>query len=219
MTSLNPIEAHKAIQAILSQKDYQVYYKTNQNVWTQVWNKMKQAIQDFLQRLLPGIHINESTSQWVMYVVVGLILLFLIYLVFKLWSNFTKTGRFRYRAFSNQAELAQTVSSQLKAAQEFSDHDEFKLATRHTFLALILLLNETDRIQAKPWKTNYEYALELQSQNKADADQFTQFARFFDEIFYGNHAIEQDGYLHYHRGVTDWMSHLRVVDVEEGGGV
>lgn len=217
MTPLNPNQAHHEIQTILSSSDYQRYYANHQNFLTQLWNQFKQMIQHFLQRLFPGIHISNSTSQWVLYLVVGLILLFLLFLIFKLWTRFTQVGRYRYHAFSSEAELAQSVASHLKTAEEWASEGDFKRATRSIFLALILQLNNVEKIVAKPWKTNFEYTSELERQSDVDAQRFADFALFFDEIVYGNHPIEEEGYKNYHQKTTAWMERLKDVPVEQGG--
>lgn len=205
MGPLNPKEAHKELTSILSKKTFQIYHHHGQNILTVLWNRFKKWFLHWLEKWFPSIELKNSSPHWVFYVVVTLILFFIVFLVFRLWRHFAGRGSYRNRRFGSESELSQTVSSHLQKADAFAEEGDLKLAIRHTFLALILHLNESGLMEVRPWKTNFEYYTELESENKELADHFFEHASYFDEIVYGNHPIQIEDYQSYRRRLEQWI--------------
>lgn len=218
MAPLDPKEAHHELKAILSRKAFQIYHHHGQNILTVLWNRFKKWLLHWLEQWFPSLEINHSSPHWVFYAVIILILFFIIFLVFQLWRHFASVRHFRNRRFGSESELALTASNHLRQADACAADGNFPLAVRHTFLALILHLDQSGLMEARPWKTNFEYYAELEAENRELAELFIEQASYFEEIVYGNHPVQMEDYQSYYRRVEHWINSEMDHADEQGGG-
>src|SRR5699024_4298162 len=82
----------------------------------------------------------------------------------------------------------------LSEAEKQASAGNYSVAVRHMFLALLLYFHENDMVEAKSWKTNWDYCDELRKVNQPLAEQFYHLALLFDEVFYGERVMTRDEY-------------------------
>ena len=65
------------------------------------------------------------------------------------------------------------------------------------FLALLLYFHEKEWLEARIWKTNWEYYEEIRKVNQEWADQFYHLALLFDEATYGERKVDKEEYIRF----------------------
>lgn len=73
----------------------------------------------------------------------------------------------------------------LQEAKRLGEAGEWREAVRYLFLALLFSMQEKSWIRVEPWKTNWEYAAELQYNYPQAVDMFRRHARLFEKVWYG----------------------------------
>lgn len=74
-------------------------------------------------------------------------------------------------------------------------------------MALLLFFHDKEWLEAKLWKTNWEYYDELRKVKQAWADEFYDLALVFDEVAYGEYEIDQVEYNQFREKTFAWLEH------------
>ncbi|MCM3079863.1 DUF4129 domain-containing protein [Brevibacillus invocatus] len=114
-------------------------------------------------------------------------LLFLIYWL----SRKMVLQQKRERTLFVQGEKIRSYSDYLNEARQLGQQAEWREAVRHLFLALLVYLQWKKWIRIEKWKTNWEYADEIQYNYPAAQDLFRRHARSFEQVWYGQEEIDQ----------------------------
>jgi hypothetical protein len=203
---LKPIDSLKEeLQGILAGKEYRVYHRENQNLLKDLLNRLKDWLYSILKNIFPQADIAQKTSEWLSYGLAVLGALFLCFLLYLLLSRFVRQGRVNPQRMSMAKGLTLTVQHHFGEAQSLADREEYALAVRHLFLGFILHLDQNRWIEAKAWKTNWEYFAELKVRAPKLANSFTSLAVKFEEAMYGGRPISRDDYWLYHNQVSRWI--------------
>ena len=97
------------------------------------------------------------------------------------------------------------VSNASSRSNETRRLTDYTLSTRHLFLALLLYFHEKEWLEARIWKTNWEYYDELKKVNQEWAEQFYHLAYFFDEVTYGERNVQKEEYIQFHNEAMKWL--------------
>jgi len=194
---LDPVIVREELQDILSKEEYQVYLQENQNVFLRLLERFESWLSDLLEKLFPKVDFVERASEWLVYLIIGIGLSLLIFFLYLLWSRLTGFSRSRKMSVGSSEELAQTPQRHLLEANKLSKQGDQKSALRHAFLAYILFLDEKELIEAKAWKTNWEYFYELKDNDLSKAEAFYDLALKFDEAMYGGRNTNMEDFVVY----------------------
>ncbi|WP_018932099.1 DUF4129 domain-containing protein [Gracilibacillus lacisalsi] len=204
---------------ILSKQEYQVYYEDNRSFLERIWDRISDWIGDILALLFDSFEPSATTGNLIIILIILIVSSVVIFGVIAL-VMFTV----RKRKLSNQQpvvkhdELAWSYHEHLHAAQDFETQADFRRATRHQFLALLLIFDEYGYLQANQWKTNWDYYDELKRSNKTLAVDFYNLALLFEKVTYGEQSITEDDYRKYKAETSKWIdSILRQSDPKEIG--
>lgn len=190
------------LQGILDTKEYKIYTQENRSVLQDLFEDLKNWLHQILQSIFPHVDIAKRTSDWLAYGIVALGLLLLILLLFLLLSRFVRQGRVNSKKVSTIKGQILTVQRHLEKAHSLAEEGNYDLALRSLFLGFILYLDQNSWLEAKAWKTNWEYYAELNSHAPQLAQSFYTLAIKFDEAMFGGRPIERDDYWFYHNQVS-----------------
>ncbi|MRG87477.1 DUF4129 domain-containing protein [Salinibacillus xinjiangensis] len=203
---LNEKQVRDELEQILSENEYRVYYDESQNIVQLILNKIGEWLSELFSNLLSAMNPTGGLANFVLFLmglgVVGLILFALF-----LWGRNAKVRRaLQTHQPLQKSEMDWSYHRHLNEAQQLEDSQEFQLATRHLFLALLLYLHDLERLEARLWKTNIDYYEELQKSNQYEAEQFYRLALRFDEATYGEKAVRRQDYLTYKEQAMDLLA-------------
>lgn len=207
---INIDEAKDELQEILNGKEYLIYQDQPSNLFSIWWDKAKKWLAEQLEKLFPSLETTSAIAGPLIIIIV-IVILTLIGLAIYLFIRKNK----RKRMFSERAPLYSQKeidwSYQMHIAEALVQEELalYAPATRHLFLALLLYFHEKDWLEARVWKTNWEYYEELKKNNQQRADQFYHLADFFDKAAYGEHEVQQQEYRQFQ---TEVMKSLGATD-------
>ncbi|ADU32471.1 hypothetical protein [Evansella cellulosilytica] len=188
--------AREQLEKILDTPEYQVYYEDNRGLIERIIDFVLHWIGELLSRLFPNIAIGSGVSGavFVFIVILGLALLVVIFLLVARTIKRRRTFRDN-QPLQAMNEMSWSYEKHLLEAEKHEGKGEYSLATRHMFLGLLLYYHDINWLEAKIWKTNWEYYDELRKVKKSDAELFFKFAILFDEVTYGERLIEKEEYI------------------------
>ncbi|WP_010281888.1 DUF4129 domain-containing protein [Bacillus timonensis] len=205
-------DARDRIEEILNEKEYRIYYDESRNVFQEWWNQIKDRLAHFLENLFPSIESSSGASEVVLILVILAATLLLGFAIFLLVRNKTRRTKFgKNKPLHSAEELSWTYQKHIREAVMHEENEQYSPATRHLFLALLLFFHEKEWLEAKRWKTNWEYYDELRRVNQSWADEFYDLAIVFDEIAYGEYEIDSEEYTKFRKKAFVWL------DDKEGG--
>ncbi len=203
---VNSDQARAELEDILSDKEYRAYYNNSKSIIETLWDKANEWLAEQLSKLFPSFEPTgtmTSTSLIITIVIVTALLLFILFVVVR---NRTCTHKFReHKPLHSLSEMKWSYQRHLSEARTQEALGEYNLATRHMFLALLLSFHEKEWLEARVWKTNWEYYDELLKVNRKGADQFYNLALLFDEVTYGERIVHKQEYFHYRDETMKWL--------------
>jgi hypothetical protein len=203
-------EAKDELKKILNEKEYTNYIDQPSNIFSIWWEKAKNWLADQLAELLPSF---EKTSMLagpiLIIIIVAVLSLIAIALVIVVRNRRQKLKLRETTPLQSMKEIDWSYQMHLTEAMKQEDLEKFSTATRHLFLALLLYFHEKEWLEARIWKTNWEYYEELKKVNQQSANQFHHLAFFFEEATYGERDVQKEEYFQFQMVV---MSYLREED-------
>lgn len=201
-------QAKEKLGRILEQEEYQVYYEEQQKLFQFLLQKIGEWLLKMFQKLFPQIRITEQAVDVTMYIIgaVGIVLLILFIVLIKRNLTSNRTSRSTKRPLQHEDELQWSSSKHLQEASYHKQKEDYQQATRHVFLAMLLYFDKQKWIEARVWKTNWDYYEELKKVNATWANQFYELAQRFDEVTYGEQAVSVKEYESYHQQALDWLN-------------
>lgn len=200
-------EAREQLEEILDRQEYQVYYADSRNTLQIWWDEFKAWLADLLSRLFPSMENTSGTAGNIMVLVIILVILLLAALVITYLVKNNRFGRNnKNKPFQSGVDLEWSFQQHINEAKRLEEMGDYSLATRHLFLGLLLNFHERKWLEAKIWKTNWEYYDELRREQKELAEFFFHFALVFDRATYGKQKIARDEYLTYRDIALKWIN-------------
>lgn len=197
--------AKNQMEQILSREEFLIYLREEKGSTSPFMEDLERKIEEFLNSTFPQIEVSQEISQWISYGIVFVPVIILLFIILTFWSKFVRQSTLKKKPDATQEEWTMSVKRHIDEAEKCASSQEYREAIRHLFLALILELDQREWIEAKQWKTNWEYFHEIQQYSMASASLFYQLARVFDEVVYGDHAAAEKDYSAFKRQVLDWI--------------
>lgn len=202
----NTQQAKKQLHDILSQKEYQIYHQDNRNFLEVWWDHAKHWIAEQISKWFASFEPSSGLAAGIL-ITIGVIVLALLALIVFLVIRAVK----RRRTFHDHQPLQAVEEHEWASRDHLSEasrqeaRENYSLATRHMFLALLLHFHENGWLEARSWKTNWDYFDELRKVNARSAEQFYNLALLFDEVFYGERAMQKQDYIPYRDEALKWL--------------
>jgi esterase/lipase len=204
---LNESNARDELQDILNDREYTVYQPEEQGFFQSLWEKIRDAVIDWLNNLFPEYQVTQGSGTVITLVLVILGLAALGIVLFLVSRNVINKRKFaNQKPLQHLAEKDWSYRDHLEESQHREEAEDYSLAVRHLFLALLLYFHEKEWLQARKWKTNWEYYEELQKVNTEWAEQFYSLALKFDEAAYGERRIVREEFIPYKETAMKWLN-------------
>jgi len=203
---LNANKARDDIREILQKQEYQVYYNHSKGVLATWWEKAKEWIASQLEKLFPSIKSGSGASSAILLSIMVLVILFLAVSAFILIRN-TRRNRLmrRQKLLQSLKEGNWTYLRHLEEAEKQESLDNFTESTRHLFLAILLYYHKKEWLEARIWKTNWDYYAELKKISQQNADDFFELAHFFEDAAYGERKVSPEEYKQFQTKIRDLL--------------
>lgn len=212
MKNIDPLKAKEELEEILSQKEYQVYYRQDKNTLADLLERLQDWLNRYLTKFFPKAEFTEDASEWISYGMVGLGIAIVLLLLVMFSSRVVRENRFFSKPVGTEAELVLSPQSHLIEAENRSGEGDLRSAIRHLFLAYLLHLDQNKWIEAKAWKTNGEYLDELQEARAEIAKTFRVLATQFEATWYGGRPISNEDYREYRQQVVQLVTNEEEVN-------
>lgn len=206
MKNIDPLKAREELENILSQKEYQAYYREDKNTLADLLDRLQEWLNRYLSKLLPQPEIRETTSEWISYGMVGLGIVIVLLLLLVFSSKVVRENRFYAKPIGTETEFILSSESHLQEAEKRMEEGDLRSAQRHLFLAYLLSLDHQQWIEARAWKTNGEYLDELQNTQPEIAKTFRTLARRFEATWYGGRHISREDYMEFRQQVVSFVT-------------
>ncbi|EKN65458.1 hypothetical protein BABA_20006 [Neobacillus bataviensis LMG 21833] len=202
------IDANKArddIEDILNAKEYSVYNESKGFIQTW-WENAKKWLAEQLEKLFPAIKSASSASEPILIAIIVIVVILLGFLTFFLIRNTKRNVKLcKQKPLQSLKEINWTYGRHLDEAKEYESSAEYSHSTRHLFLALLLYLHDKGWLEARIWKTNWDYFDELRKVDQQHAEQFYRLAHFFDEVTYGERTVSKEEYVQFKQEAMVWL--------------
>jgi hypothetical protein len=210
----NEDRAREEIEGILNGREYKAYQEESKGLIQIWWEQLKEWFANLLDKLFPTIEVSRGFSGTVLFIIIAVTLILLLLLTFFLIRNDKRKKPLHHnKPLQTMNEMHWTYGMHLTEATNRETMGEYRLATRHMFLALLLYFHEKEWLTARIWKTNWEYYDELQKVNQQWANQFYSLALIFDEVTYGERIMQQEEYIRFKNGAMKWLSDEQTLEV------
>jgi hypothetical protein len=203
---LNGNNAKDELQDILNGEEYQVYYNDSSSIIAFWWEKAKEWIMEQLAKLFPNIESASGAAAPILIAIIVAVIALLGWGIFLIVRHRKRNRLLRVqKPLQSVKEMNWSYQQHLSEARKQEDLAQYTLATRHMFLALLLYFHEKEWLEARIWKTNWEYYDELRKVNQEWADQFYHLTLLFDEAAYGERKVEMEEYTHFRNAAMKWL--------------
>ncbi|NMH70844.1 DUF4129 domain-containing protein [Bacillus sp. RO3] len=203
---LNENKARDQIKEIMDSKEYQEYDRESQGPLASWWEKAKEWLSKQLEALFPSFEPTGGAASGILITLVVIAVAILLIVAFYSIRGSVRKRRFRMnKPLQSMNELEWSYDRHFEEAQNQEELDDYSKATRHIFLALLLYFHEKEYLEARVWKTNWEYYDELRKVNQEWADRFYKLALLFDEVAYGERTVDEEEYLPYKQEALGWL--------------
>jgi len=190
---LDAKKAHDDLEEILKSREYRVYYQHSKGFIQTWWEKAKEWMSKQLGKWFPDIEPSRGVSTTILITMIVLVIIILTITAFLLIRRMKRNKLLRkQKPIQSLQEINWTFHRHLKEAEKLESLEDYAGSTRHLFLGLLLYYHQEGWLEARIWKTNWEYYDELRKVNQQNAEQFFLLAHFFDEVTYGERKVTKD---------------------------
>ncbi|WP_226036842.1 DUF4129 domain-containing protein [Aquibacillus saliphilus] len=202
----NQNRAKEELNKILEQPEYQVYYEDNRSLFEKLWDQAQSWLADLLANWFSSFEPSSGVANGILISVIVVVVVLLVGAIFIVGRNYRRKQDFRdNKPLQSINEINWSFKNHLAEAKRQEELQQYSLSTRHLFLALLLYFHEKEWLEARIWKTNWEYYDELTRVNQSSAEQFYNLALIFDEVAYGERTMEQTELVQYKNEVMNWL--------------
>lgn len=199
-------KARNDIEIILDEKEYRIYDDSPRSIFEIWWEKAKEWIANLLEKLFPSIESTKGAAEPILIAIIVIVIILLVLAAFFIVRNSRRNRKFRDQIpLHSTKEMNWSFHMHLSEAMKHENSEDYSLATRHMFLALLLYFHEKQWLEARIWKTNWEYYDELRKVNQKWAEQFYHLALLFDEVTYGERIVKNEEYSEFRTEAMQWL--------------
>ncbi|MBD8005116.1 DUF4129 domain-containing protein [Bacillus norwichensis] len=203
---LDADQAKERLQEIVNKAEYKVYENQTKGFLQSWWDSVKGWIVRQLEKLLPSQEAASAAAGPVLILIVILTIIVLGLAVYFIVRYTRRSRRYRDKSpLQSMNELDWTSERHLVEVLKLEKQQNYSMAARHLFLATLLYFHQRNWLEARIWKTNWEYYDELKKFNRGWADQFFHLARVFDEVTYGERQLDKEEYDQFRKEAMDWL--------------
>ncbi|MEH7415371.1 DUF4129 domain-containing protein [Neobacillus drentensis] len=211
---LNAVKARDDLGEILQKQEYQVYYNHSKGVIATWWEKTKEWIASQLEKLFPSIQSASGASSAILLTIIVIVILLLGAAAFILIRNTRRNRLVRNQKPLQSKERNWTYIRHLEEAGKLESLDDYTESTRHLFLAMLLYFHEREWLEARIWKTNWDYYDEIRKVSQQTAEEFYELAHFFEDAAYGERKVSPEEYKPFRTKIRDILGSRGVESIQ-----
>lgn len=186
----------KPLAQILARPEFQ-WAESTSNPAADWLQKILEQANRWLNELL-GITFDVATSDFIGVLMVVLLGVIFFFIFRTLFSDLLKEEQIN----ENGEEEPLTAETALAKAQQLSRGGDYRAAVRYLYLSTLLILDERGLVRYDRSKTNREYLRGVA--NSPELSQpLGEVIEVFDNVWYGQHSLEEDSFQHYSRRVEE----------------
>jgi len=159
--------------------------------------KLFAEISRWLNKFL-GVTFDVANSDVIPFVMAVSLAVVFIFIFRTLFSDFLNEAQLK----ENGEEEPLTSEAALAKAQQLSRGGDYRAAVRYLYLSTLLILDERGVMRYDRSKTNREY-LRSVSNSPELSQPLGEVIEVFDNVWYGNHSLEEESFNHYSRRVEE----------------
>ena len=199
-------EDKEQLKQILNQSEYTAYeVKESDSFWA--WLK---PLFRKIRSLLPGFQVSDSVTDWLTIGVVVLLLGLAAFAIYWFLKQMIWQKRIRSDAYLPVGEISRSYRFYWQQAAELRGNGDWREGVRTVFLSLLFFMEAKRMIRVEKWKTNWEYAEELESSASSLVPLFHDSSLLFERIWYGKEVVTEEQFTSMYEQVA------RVIGREEG---
>ncbi|WP_042144140.1 DUF4129 domain-containing protein [Paucisalibacillus sp. EB02] len=204
MIELN--QARDTMEDILNTREYRIYYEDNRNFLEEWWDSVVEWFQELLASIFTSLEPSNGFATGLVIILSLVALILVITAIFFSVRYYNRKKIFKEQSpLYHKSERDWTYQDHIVQSKEQEKKGNLQASTRHLFLALLLYFHEKGYVEARIWKTNWEYFEELKRSDNKRAESFYQLARDFDDVVYGERTVEAESYEGYKEMVLHWI--------------
>ncbi|GIO26716.1 DUF4129 domain-containing protein [Ornithinibacillus bavariensis] len=210
-------QANDKIEEILHRDEYLVYLKDNRSFLQKWWDSIKEWFGNLFQELFSSINPANGFATGIVVILLVVVVMLILVAGFFTIRNWRRKSKLQKHApLYQKHEKDWGYEEHIAEANKREVAGDLQLATRHMFLALLLYFHNKEFVEARIWKTNWEYGQELRRTDKNLAESFQQLARIFDEVVYGEQKVERDAYMSYKETIGSLLAKQLNEEIGQG---
>ncbi|MGD6857003.1 DUF4129 domain-containing protein [Bacillus infantis] len=204
-------QARKELSEILEGREYTVYQDQGESFL----EKLREKFFTWLEELFPQIEFSSGSSGSFPFIMVLAGVLFIGIVVFAA-ARASKRQKIlqEQQPLDRAAKISWSYKKHLEEAGKHEESGDLTKGARHIFLALLLWFNEHGWLNAKIWKTNWDYYEELKRTDTNTAEVFYSLSALFDRAAYGGQNIKSSEFQQYKREALRLMDNS--ANLQEG---
>ncbi|MEW9123902.1 MAG: hypothetical protein AB2421_14420 [Thermotaleaceae bacterium] len=177
-----------------------IHLKEKKNLWEKITEKIGKGIGENRPQPYMPSDLNPNNSQFLFFIVVGLILLIIIYRYLK--SN--KAIQREQKIIHGEILKEETSRESLfQKAIYYEKEGNFKDAVRLYFIAILFHMHEKSLCYLDDSKTNYEIMKHLSDKGFSKTKEFKKIGDYFYYIWYGNKEVDLSMFSWYKEGIKE----------------
>jgi hypothetical protein len=182
-----------SLHTILAQPEF-AWAEPIPNPLNDWWQKLWDAFNDLLNRMLGRIPVPGSTSTLIGSVVAAIVLVIVFIFVYRtLFNDFIRETQ-----LDEGDETSEPLTSEgaFERAQSLSRGGDYRSAVRYLYLSSLLLMDERGILRYDRSKTNREYLRSVSNMPEL-AKPLGEVIEVFDNVWYGYHSLEEETFKKY----------------------
>lgn len=202
----NANKARDKLEDILNDAEYAAYYDQSKSIFEVWWEELKRWFAEMLGKIFPSIEPTSSSSGTILLIIISVLVIVLLGILILYLRRRGRNRTLRhFKPIQSTNEMDWTYERHLIEAEKHERSESYTRSTRHMFLALLLYFHEKGWLEARIWKTNWDYYDELRKIDQKGANQFYNFALLFDEVTYGERTVQKEEYESYRNDVLKML--------------
>lgn len=175
------------LQQILEKEEYTAYEtRKDGSIWAwlePVWRKIKSWLPDF--------KVSDSVTDWMTAGVAILLIGLVGFAIYWFVKQIVWQKRIRSETYLPEGEISRSYRYYWEQATELRAAEAWREGVRAVFLSLLFYMEDARMIRVEKWKTNWEYAEELERSASSLVPLFHESSLLFERIWYGKESVTE----------------------------
>ena len=204
------------VHNILQKPEYKSLRNTVMDFIENIKEKLSNWFLGILKRIFSNMNVSSSDSDKlsIIFIIlaVSVAIAVIVFIIVKFYKNHQK--RYRISEILGERIDSKTTPESIKnKAGVYASQQDFRQALRYDFIALLLLMHESNVVYLDETKTNEEIFSYLKIKNFNKMNIFRNLIDIFNNTWYGNKLCDGDRYKKWQENINEFWN--EVINYEE----